>query len=227
MTNTEMQIEFMRLLKAISNQLVTSELPNSNTIFQMLTISQIRYLKEIYFKDGSHEVIIEKADELKDLTRRTLLDTSSATGALSGIAVQASLNSVTDFMFYIRSDSKLTRTAVPVISSEKWMPNEFIKYSEKDNFLTTPVHNPIIIKPGCYIENSGSANNLIVIHDAYTTIETTGGVSLEYIKEPVDITESVSSELPNFMHEDIVKFAVDIYINSYKLRLAATNNKQK
>lgn len=224
MTRIEMQIEFSRLLKAISNQLVTNELPNSNTIFQMLSIAQIRYLREVYFKDGSHELILEKADEMRDLTRRVVLDTVPiVTGSMADIASSVDLANATSFMFYIRSDSRLTRTALPTCTN-KWMPNEFIKYKDKEDFLTTPIHSPIIVKPGCYIENDGTSNKLIIIHDIYTAITESSGLSLEYIKEPDDVTENNDCELPNFMHEDIVKFAVDIYVNMYKLRLATNNN---
>ena len=228
MTSIEMNIEFLRLLKAINKELVLSELPDTETIMQMLTISQIRYLKEVYLKDGEHQVILNKADELRDLTRRKLVDcTAISSGPLDGIASTVNLTtSASDFMFYIRSDSKLTRSAMPIISTASWMPNEYIKYTDKDKFLTTPVHTPIIIKPGCFLENTGTANSLVILYDSYTTLGTTGAISLEYIKEPDDITLEAGgeSELPNFMHEDIVKFAVDIYINNYKLRLMSKPN---
>lgn len=234
MTAVEMNIEFIRLLKAINKELVLSELPDTETIAQMLNISQIRYLKEIYFGNGEYERILSKADEVRDLIRRVTVNSTATSTApytynSESIASIVDLSQVTDFMFYIRSDSKITRSAMPLVETASWMPNEFIKYSEKDKFLTTPVNIPIITKPGCYIENSGTNNILVIIHDIYTTITTTGGVNLEYIKLPRNIvisndSNSVDSELPNFMHEDIVRFAVDTYINNYKLRLAPNNN---
>jgi hypothetical protein len=237
MTSLEMNIEFLRLLRAINKELALSEIPDTETILQMLTISQIRYLKEVYLKDGEHSNILNKSDELRDLIRRELVAcTVIDTGPLTNIAYSVDLSTLdNDFMFYIRSDSKLTRTAMPVIDTigGAWMPNEYIKYADKDKFLTTPIHIPIIIKPGCFIENTGSANSLIIICDDYTELEETigvdAGISLEYIKEPADITLEVGgdSELPNFMHEEIVKFAVDIYINNYKLRLMSKPNTDK
>lgn len=224
MTGIEMQIEFLRLLKLINKELVLSELPNSETIFQMLNISQIRYLKEIYFGNGEYERILSKADEVRDLIRRVTVNSTATSTApytynSKSIASIVDLSQVTDFMFYIRSDSKITRSAMPLVETPSWMPNEFIKYSEKDKFLTTPVNIPIITKPGCYIENSGLSNSLVIIHDIYTIITDSKGVSIEYIKTPKDITNDNTSDLPNYLHEDVVKFAVEIYINNYKLRL--------
>ena len=235
MTSLEMNIEFLRLLEAISKELVESEIPDTETIFQMLNISQIRYLKEIYFKDGEHQNILNKADELRDLVTRELVDsTAIAAGSLSGIAstvdslaniaYTVDLNTLSDeFMFYIRSDSKVTRTTIHTCTAQ-WMPNEYIKYADKDKYITSPVNSPIIVKPGCYIEND-STNNLVILHDIYTTLETTDGVSIEFIKEPTLMTISVNCELPNFMHEDVVKFAVETYITNYKFKIMNTKSK--
>jgi len=220
MTSLEMNIEFLRLLEAINPELVKSQIPDSETIFQMLNISQTRYLKEIYFRDGEHQNILNKADELRDLVTRELVNcTKISTGSLANIAYTVDLSTLSEnFMFYIRSTSKITRTTIHTCSGE-WMPNEYIKYADKDKFITTPVHKPIILKPGCFIEND-STNNLVILHDTFTTLELTDGVSIEFIKEPADISLSQQPEIPNFMHEEVVKFAVDMYIINYKFKLA-------
>ena len=225
MTSLEMNIEFLRLLEAISKELVESEIPDTETIFQMLNISQIRYLKEIYFKDGEHQNILNKADELRDLvTREPVNCTKISTGSLANIAYTVDLDTLSEnFMFYIRSDSKITRTTIHTCTAQ-WMPNEYIKYADKDKYITSPVNSPIIVKPGCYIEND-STNNLVILHDIYTTLETTDGVSIEFIKEPTLMTISVNCELPNFMHEDVVKFAVETYITNYKFKIMNTKSK--
>jgi len=226
MTTLEMNIEFLRLLKTINNELVISELPDTETILEMLNISQIRYLKEVYLKDGNHSIVLDKTDELRDLIRRELINCTRIedNGPLHQIAYSVDLSSLSDeFMFYVRSDSKVTRTDIHTCTT-KWFPNEYIKYSEKEKFLTTPVNNPIITKPGCYIENDGSGNVLVIIHDSFTTLTTTSGVNIEYMKEPVDMSLSQNSELPNYMHEDIVRFAVNMYISEYKFKLSAKNN---
>jgi len=227
MTTLEMNIEFLRLLKAINKDLIKSEVPDTETILQMLNIAQVRYLKEVYFKDGNHYIVINKTDELRDLIRRELIDCSRIedNGPLHQIAYSVDLSGLTyEFMFYIRSDSKITRTGIRTCTAE-WMPNEYIKYSDKEKFLTTPVNTPSYVQPGCYIENTGSVNSLIIIHDSYTTLTTTNGVSIEYIKKPADLSLSQNSELPNYTHEEIVKFAVDIYVDNYKFRLLSKSNK--
>ena len=228
-----MYIEFLRLLETIDKSVLISDLPSSDMILQILNISQIRYLKEIYFKDGNYEIILNKADELRDLVSRELANTALiTTGPMKNIGSTVDLSGLTNFMFYIRSDSKIVRSAMPIIgdysnnTGAEWIPNEYIKYEVKDKFLTTPINKPIIVKPGCYIEND-SINQLVILYDSFTKLTLTDGISIEFIKEPSLMTMIVSCELPNFMHEDIVKFAVDLYINNYKFRLSGINQSQK
>jgi len=227
MTTEEMYIEFVRLLQFIDKSVLEKDLPTSNSVLQMLNIAQLRYLKEVYFNNEDYDTILEKSESIKNLIVRSLFTPSANIGALSNNSKVVTLSNIEpSFLFYIRSDSKITRSDLPSIDTAKWIPNDYIKIRDKEKYLTNPFNNPIIVKPGCYIEKSGEDLHLVILYDQYTTLSETNSVSIEYIKEPDEITFDVNCELPSHLHEEIVKLAVDLYINYYKFRLS-TNTQSK
>jgi hypothetical protein len=233
MTYLEMQREFERLLVTMNPEFKDKEKPDSDTVGHFLTMAQNRYLKDTYLEGGVQAVIQKKVNEIQNIVARETVsptqivsadnspygsdaaDTANAYYyALSGLS--------STFMFYVRSDSLVTISAdlSDYTCSDKWTPNKFIDYSDIDNVLTSPYNQPILIKPRTFLEQN-NGDRLIVVTDKYTTINTTNGLSLTYIKEPQDISilNQTSCELPVHIHEPIVKLSVDMYVLEYKYRL--------
>lgn len=223
-----MYIEFLRLLETIDKTVLIKDLPSSDMVLQMLNIAQLRYLKEVYFGDGNHELILEKADTLPNLLVNETTSVLANGDTIFNYSNILNLNTLNkDFLFYVRSDSKVSRSAMPVVS-EQWVTNEFIKVSDIDKYLTTPFNTPIIVKPGCYIQVTDTGLQLRILYDSYTTLGLSNTLHIEYLKKPNNIDFDIDSELPSFLHEEIVKLAVDLYINYYKFRLSGlTQSKEQ
>jgi hypothetical protein len=73
------------------------------------------------------------------------------------------------------------------------------------NKVITNIYNiPIIRKPFVVLMDS----KFLLTTDKYTTPVT---VVLTYLKKPLDITISQTSELAEYLHEDIAQLAVSIF----------------
>jgi hypothetical protein len=110
---------------------------------------------------------------------------------------------------YLRSQSKLTRTMVPVVT-DMYFANDMVDYSVIRLFETTDINRPIFSNPKCFIEGE----YLVVVGDAYSTIS---AIDLVYIRDPKALHLTVDSddytttcELPVELHERIVDVAIRI-----------------
>lgn len=230
MTYIEMQVKFEELIQTIDPSLKDAALPNSVTVGNFLTNAQNLYLHE-YLKGGMNSVVLNKVEEIAELVQTSyqgsiteITGTSSPYIGSGGIAYYLELSTIdSDFLYYVRSDSYLLRTATSnideydAITSRVWIPNEFIMLNEIDNYITTPINTVVYVKPKVFIEKQ-TTKKLIVIGDQHTDIS---ALSVTYVKKPQDISivSGQSCELPLRMHEDIVKMAAESYVLEYKYRL--------
>lgn len=228
MTSLEMINEFYVLLDTEHENFKKGERPESHIVLQYLNIAQVRYLKEIYFKDTIDIVASDISNELQNLINRELVSCTRETatgGPYENLIYYINLSSLSDtFLFYIRSDSLVTRTDINICTGD-WVPNKLIKRSDIDKYIDTFYNKPIILNPLVFFENNGGSLRMNILHDSYTTLTTTSGVNVEYIKEPAGMTVSQDCELPLHLHEAIVKFAADIYVIEYKLKLVSNQQR--
>jgi hypothetical protein len=130
-------------------------------------------------------------------------------------------------------------------------------FADIEKVTTNLYNTPIVRQPVVNLLYSGAqatANPIIrVIVDSYTTLNPTGGFWLEYIRQPRYL--GFASVLPTFIfpndtgnantpgywnlgtttvcelalhtHEEITRFAVDIYLKEYKLLLGAGSGKKQ
>jgi len=210
MNALQMQIEFQRLLYTSNPEFETKDRLDTDEIFAYLNISQLRTMKAKYFPSLNMKENIENInkniDELRHLIGRTI--GTSITPLTNPDILHGNMMALpSDYLYYIRSDSKITRTACPVISSTSTVPNKIINYNEVESFTTNSFNKPIIRKPGVIFEAN---NKIIVFVDRFTTLT---AIVLTYLRTPIQIGLGGSNdcELAEYLHEEIVQQAVEIF----------------
>jgi hypothetical protein len=120
------------------------------------------------------------------------------------------------FRNYIRSQSKITRSAVPAIT-DQLVANEEIPQELIHEVETSGTNVPMFTNPKAVLEGS----YLIVIGDGYTTVSE---VTVVFVRIPSILDPTVTTiwqdgvrgvvttcELPTELHQRIVDIAVDMY----------------
>ena len=225
MTVREMVYEFQRLLETMSIEFEGPEKLDTDTMLRFLNWAYDRYIKEKYLSGRTFiENIYNIINNVNDLSR--LIETFN--DALYGGATYDSLKFFTlpsDYVYYVRADVNIHRDGGPldtdpIGTNDVWIPAQAIEFSQIDELLTTDINKPIIEKPAVYIVNSGRGH---VIIDSYTIANE---IQLTYLRKPKELAfknefgEEMECELAGYLHEEIVKLAVEIYMMDYKLRLS-------
>lgn len=227
MTTVEMQEAFLLKIKTLDRIDVRDM--NSYDIMVLLTDAQLRITQEaIAAKDfGAIRPIIEAKAVTSWITSAFPAGISGNVkvidlGNISGITTN------TKYMAYVRSQSKVTRTAVPVVGSGTYVNNQEIPREIVANFETNGSNSPIFTNPRCFVEG----DYLVVIPDAYTTISEIVAVVVRTPKmlglsadsgSGTVLPTVTTSELPAALHQRIVDLAVQIYgdtVNVNDLRKA-------
>lgn len=219
MTGLEMQIEFERLLYTSNPEYSTSQKLDTEEIFAYLNIAQPRVMKAKYFPTSNIlenvKIIQSNVEELKGLVKISSLLTApnTATSITNGYTIDLVTSGINDYLHYIRSDSSLQRIIVFPILTDSVVPNKLIDYSEIEKVSSNVFNKPILRKP-CVILKEG--DEIVVFIDDYT-VRTDGntpginGIYLTYLAVPADISLSDDCELAEYLHEEIVAMAVDIF----------------
>lgn len=234
MTIWEMQYEFERLLETIYPDAKIEDKQDSDTVLLALNISQRRFLYEKYLSKSTIKENIEylqkRSDDLRNLIVRGELMSPTAinTGPLSAIGYTIDLSTLANkYLFYLRSDTLLTRSGPPVVGpTASWTTNKIVNsYEEINKIVTTIFNKPLLREPVVALE---SANKLLLVTDNFTTIASgvnSNTIAITYLKFPKDLgfTNEITistCELSEHTHEEIVRLAVDIYVKEYKFLLS-------
>lgn len=227
MNNVEMQYEFTKLIQEMDEIFEAIKRPSSETIFRMLNYATDRYIKEKYLSGPSMKANIQeiqyRSDDLRNLISLNYI-TSPRTPAAKIYDEELTIDLPTDYMFYMRSDSKILRSVTPAMSAPEWTPNRIANYDEIDKIVTSPTNKPILRKPVIVFNEN---EDIRLFHDRYTTISS---FSLTYLRRPkllvLDVsdpnTQTTECELALHTHEDVVKLAVSMYIDEYKTHLTTS-----
>jgi len=221
-----MVYSFQQLLITMSPAFKTVERLDTYEILDYLNRTVDRYIKTKYLSGGS---FINNTNTINanigDLSK--LVIATSKTYAFTQVV---NMNNVyetdlpIDFLAYVRSDSKITRTVV-FTGTDIWVPNNEVDFNQIDQFITTAFNIPILEKPLVSIQNfegDGSKEVLLII-DGFTTLT---NYVLTYIKKPTAIDISSNNcELADYLHEEIVRLAVVSYIDEYKTKLTQSKSK--
>jgi len=209
MTVIEMNHSVLLKLKTLDR--VDIKDPNSYDIVTLMNNAQDIIVDEL--------VINKKYEYLRPITESisTLAAsfdssyTSGINGAdiidLSGLAVTAN----TEYRNYIRSQSKITKTYAPTISSRVYLNNQEISKEELNIFEYNGTNRPIFTNPKALLEG----DYLIVVPDYYTTISEIISVVVRTPKI-LDLTTNTGAytttcELPVELHQIIVDKTVQLF----------------
>ncbi|MCD6328787.1 MAG: hypothetical protein J7M10_00285 [Candidatus Cloacimonetes bacterium] len=189
MRGLDFQIQFERVIQEMSDVFISEERPDTFTIFKFIGQAQIRYLKEKYINlpttRENIEFIQRRSDDLKNLIK-TVVFASPDNATLGVYAGRAKyIDMIDDYVFYIRSDSEMTRTDAIPIASGQYVPNKIIPHSELDNVLDTPWNYPILRNPVVVFEEN---KRIYVVHDTYTSA--ISNISLTYLRRPYNFDTS-------------------------------------
>ena len=225
MTVREMTYEFQRLLETMSKEFETNEKLTSDTMLRFLNWAYDRYIKEKYLSGRTFiENIYTIINNVNDLSRliETFEDDLYAEGTYDGLKFFTLPN---DYVYYVRADINIHRDGGPldtdpIGTNDVWIPAQPVEFSQIDELLTTDINKPIIEKPAVYIMNSGRGH---VIVDTYTI---TNKIQLTYLRKQKELafldehSEEMECELASYLHEEVVKLAVEMYMMDYKMRLS-------
>jgi hypothetical protein len=112
-----------------------------------------------------------------------------------------------EYIGYISSKSKITRSTFKPITSDQWVENILIKKEVSGRYLYNSINSPLLLQPRVYED---TLKKITVIYDNYTTYATTNNFELEYLRKPILIANGVSCELNIFLHNRIVNTAVNL-----------------
>ncbi len=226
MTNIEMQYEFTKLIQEMDERFESITRPSTETIFRMLNYSISRYIKDRYLSGPTMKANVQEIQYRADDLRNLIVPNVDVrlVAALTGYA-NHQVELPENYMFYIRSDSKIKRSVAPAMSEFEWTPNRVANYDEIDKIVTTPTNKPILRKPVIVFNANTDSEFLTVFYDQYTEIS---DVMLTYLRQPrllvLEVSDNASEtdtcELAVHTHEEIVKLAVGMYIDELKLHLA-------
>ncbi len=230
MTSKEMVYSFQQLLLTISDSFFAKERLDTYEILDYLNRTVDRYIKTKYLSQQSFKantaVISASTGDLKDLIVFTIIDPVTTFTALPGMTGAWTSNLPGDFFAYVRSDTLVSRDDVlPIAAPGKWIPNQEIDFNDIDQFLSTPFNSPILEKPLVTIhsEHTTTKETMMTITDIHTGVPLNN--MLTYIKTPnvISIEGDDDCDLAEYLHEEIVNLAVNMYVEEYKTKLS--NNK--
>ena len=211
---------FQRLVETVSPAFFVNEKLDSWEMLDWLNRTQERYIRLKYLNQNSFEENVFRLSMVSDdLAKLIKTEVISSMQTPTHINYAKEIVVPDDFVAYIRSDSSISRIAPEVINNEK-IGNVEINYDKIDNLITTHNNKPILEAPVITMTNSSIQTDrpsLLLIMDSYTTLK---GFYLTYLRKPNKIEFNTECELAPYMHEDLVKLSVSMFLDEYKLKLA-------
>ena len=169
-----------------------------------------------FLNQAQNDIITDKYihkqyNDLRPITtsiETNTFDSTYSTGVTGTKVVD--LKSITDYLYFLRSQSKMVRAYAPTVSSATYVANIPIEYSTLLFFESNGSNRPIFKNPKEIIEG----DFLVVLPDYYTTISY---IDVIYVRIPLELTLDTPTstttntcELPAYLHQVIVDRAVEL-----------------
>lgn len=232
MTTLEMQQLFESLLQSIHPQFGDTDKLDTDDIFRFLNDAQVDYITKKYLSSPSmierNAVISNSLQDLNKLVKTIKLGVTLTTQYPNNLLARS--NEVHVWQ-YITVNARVTKT-YPRAVSNSFIDFEPIEANAVNRYLTTNIHIPIILVPvftyNKFPINEAAIPNknigISIFHDNYTTIDVDSihthcivRPSKLVLEDPI-VGEVVECELAEYLHADVVKWAVEMYIqNKFKL----------
>lgn len=220
MTTTEMMYEFQSLLEASVPPYKDSFRIDSDKILMQLNIAYMRYILKTYLsrEDSRNNAlsIQDHQDELAALINVAYLPvTGIANGSLKGIGYYVDLPN--DFYYYIRGDLSITRNDLIYTTGSDQVGLVLTdSYKTFENAKKTMFNAPVLREPISILQQ----DKLVILTDGNTTPKAGTPCTLLYLKTPKNLgfenstTVTTVPEIIESKHEEIVRFAYEIYMNN-------------
>lgn len=189
-------------------------------ISNFLNIAQDSIISELY-KNKDYQRLAELVSinsNVATLTHPTIRNAMYAN--------LTNVDSISSYLYYISSQTKLTRTNPTITDS--WIPNELIDAATAPKFYLTTFNNVWFKYPKIFMETFDDEitdvyPKFIILVDAYTDIQPTI-MELTYIRKPerIDLITGFNTSLNESLHPTIVKVAVEEALKAIKVTKVAT-----
>lgn len=228
-------IEFERRLHEIYPEFRNNEKLDTDTIYSFLSEYQQRYVEDLYLADGQVESGTRAQKRINDIAK--VLTRTKDCNPTSKTEYGLMFKTPDDYFAYIRSTSVITKNYKSDHTvSLTYTPNKSIKWDEVGSVAERYYNKGILRNPLVVMEREVSSPYIEVICDQYTNIEQ---LKLTYLMAPHpfnvlnfnDNDESAAAvhsycDLPYSCFYDLVKGAVDMYIQDYKFKLLSNNQRK-
>lgn len=228
MNTLDMQILFETLLQTGSNLYKDVEKPDTHDIFLYLNQAQTKFINDRYLSAPDYFSrslqISANYEEVKELLKTLTLSAGGTAPYVNSKLFSLAVN----VLHFIGINGVTTRT-YPNAFTTQLTDFKRIEGVEINKYLTTPINIPIILVPVYITKYSATnENNVLVIHDKYTTAITT--VKAQCLVEPDVLVlgtpgsgQTATCQLAPHLHESIVYLAVQLF-EAAKYKLKSSDN---
>lgn len=220
---------FETALNTISDKFNDGEKPDRDEILTYLNSAQLTYMKEKYLNNATFKDNIESVNSRTEEFKNLIVNDTITSMSSYYMTHSISFNLPDNYLFYLKSDSKITRTTIYPCTN-KYIPNQEGNYKDVDKLMTTPFNIPVIQRPLIVFMSVNDASGALLVHDKYTTISE---IKISYVRKPKELIETVvdsdlqtdECELAEYVHNDIVNLALQLFEQN-KFKLISKENKE-
>ena len=209
MTTREMQRNVELKLRQMDNiPMAGMDRVQSYDIIAFLNEAHTNFVIETFNGPNPPDIQYFRSQSARDDLRTLLVKSAEITpnAAIPEIPNGREYTIPTDLMYMVK-----TYVNVGGAGAENWFSGEMISDKDSYEFIQTSKHLPYIREAKVVYEN-GTTLTVLVDPDVIANLE---NVKIMYLREPVDISLTVDSELPEHTHPRIVNIAADLIRRSF------------